>query len=133
MKRYNFKKGDVFLLPSFDNLIELGWKHNTWMDHINHPDSPVSIISHMFDKLGTLVTIDKNDAFYEGCYFITKVTYNYTWPIDLLYMQMMKTLVPFGIPITQDECATVCKEGITPIAGYFICKYCGKNLRKIHK
>lgn len=131
MKIYNFKKDDVFLLPTKEDLIELGWNYNTRMDDINHPDSPVSIIAHMFDKLDTLVTIDQKDNYYEGCYFITKVDYNYTWPIDLLYMQMIKTLVPFGIPITQDECDTVCKEGITPILGYFICKYCGKNMRKI--
>jgi len=131
MKIYNFKKGDVFLLPSIENLIELGWKQDKSVHSITHPDSPVSITPYMFDKLGILVTIDAEDNYWEGCYFITKDTHNYTWPIDFLYMQMMKYLVPYGI--TQDECATDCKEGITPISGYVICKYCGKNLRKIHK
>jgi len=125
--KYHFKPGDDFLLPSIKNLIELGWKHNIC---ITHPVSPVSITSHMFDKLDTLVTIDCIDNIFEGCYFITKVTYNYTWPIDLLNKQMTK------YRITPDGCSKFlfdpCEEGMTPIDGYFICKHCGENMRKIH-
>lgn len=124
MKLYNFKKGDLFFLPSMENLIELGWKNNKHMTYsMKHPDSPVSIAPYMFGKLGTLVTIDCNDTINEGCYFITKVTFNYPWPIDLLSKQMLNYF-------TSDGCS--CEEGMTPIGGYFICKYCGKNMKKIH-
>lgn len=130
-KFYNLKKGDVFLLPSRENLIEFGWNLDPISHSLIHPVSPVSITTYMFDKLGTLVTIDCKDNIFEGCYFITRVTYNYTWPIDLLNKQMTK------YRITPDGCSKFlfepCEEGMTPMDGYFICKYCGENMRKIHK
>lgn len=129
MKVYNFKKGDVFLLPSMKNLIELGWNHVHISHSIKHQDSLVTITPFMFDKLGTLVTIDCIDTIFDGCYFITKVTYNYTWPIDLLSKQMLN--LRYTVPSPCIFYAN-CEEGMTPIDGYFICKHCGENMRKIH-
>lgn len=117
----------MFMLPTRHELVKFGWIDR--FGCLTHPDSPITIVSNMFSILGTEITIKSKDKDFDGCYGVEEDPWNFTWCIDLLDKQMNEYL--YGTMKSATYCNNVCEEGMTPIFGYFICKYCGKNMRKI--
>lgn len=123
-----YKKGDKYLLPTSDELKKIGWRtlYNSkdFTPYLQYKNIPI-INCDMISFLGTCVTI--KDRSVTGCYTILEDVY--FWPLEVFDETRYR--------ISPDGCLKFlfepCEEGITPIDGYFICKHCGENMRKIHK
>lgn len=125
--KMKYKKGDQYLLPTFEQLVGWGWKPvydpNTFeptLQHwINSHKCNIYISCEMMKLLGTVITI-KDGGSHFGSY-LDKLSY--FWPLGLFDKQRGEVVVA-GV-----QCD--CEEGMTPIDGYIICKHCGNNIREI--
>ncbi len=128
----NFSGGAKFYMPTYDELIKLGWQdatHITLDKGLWHEDiGNRNFIIHetMYNDFGgTWVTIDfPLTSHSDGLYRIIEDDSNWCWPLYVLHEQWNNYNFMQGITCNHEE-------GITPIDGWFICKHCGDNLREI--
>jgi len=116
MKQY--KKGTKFTVCSFDDLLKKGWY--SFIFGLNHDDFPdCSVTKTMIDEYeGETLTVDFVDSNLhrqKKWYHVNENTW--VWPV-----------ATFLETVDDDH---TCKDGMTPIDGWFICKTCGTNLRTV--
>ncbi len=120
MKEY--KKGQKFKVCGHDELLKKGWKQDgppsSAFEHKDFPES-VIVTNMLKSYTGKTLTVKKRD-YKTNWYYVEEN--KYIWPVATFEIATFE--ITFG-------CSDGCKEGITPIDGWIICKTCGTNLRKI--
>lgn len=116
-----FKKGTKFTVCSIDELLKKGWTEDR-RGYFVHSEFPGSIINPRMikDHQGETLTvvgrapIDVLTTISQWWYTVEENKWQ--WPIATF--------------IEETE-IHACKEGMTPIDGWFICKICGTNLSTV--
>jgi len=123
MKKY--KKGTKFTVFSHKDFCNKGWHLDSTGNHYSHDDFPFCSVSCMMvdNYVGQILTVVGEDNLREDWYNVDECKY-YIWPVATFLADSDESFTISG----SDE---GCKEGITPINGWIICKVCGKDLRKI--
>lgn len=131
MKKY--KEGTKFEVCSEAELIKKGWVleksvssggvgyyyHDDFTTSTGNQGPPIS--TQMITHEGSTLTIKEEYSQIKNWYYVEENTY--IWPAATF----LEEAITIGVVISNHECS----EGITPIDGWFICKNCGKDLRKI--
>lgn len=127
MKEYT--KGTKFIVCSRDELIEKGWyKTDFWSagaspnpsSSLSHDDFPGDTVNDdMLSKCDEFLTVDYLLPGKTGWYTVTENSFN--WPVATFLESNKEPEIN----------AHVCEEGVTPIDGWFICKFCGTDLKEI--
>ena len=128
MKQY--KKDTKFIVCSEAELIKKGWvlKHPGYYYHDDFPSDrggagpPIS--SAMVSLAGDTLTVLEKYTYTKNWYQVRENTW--IWPVATFLEETTQNSIS-GCAILEHEC----KDGITPINGWVICKTCGKDLRQI--
>lgn len=107
-----------FVVCGHEELKTLGWKLQPaygWCYY--HDNFPGNYITYtMIEKYqGKTLTI--TSCVQEHWYNVKEDRDRWAWPVATFLM--LPTVIH------------ICEEGMTPIDGWFICKYCGSNLKEI--
>lgn len=130
-----YKKGTKFTPCNHKQLIENGWYDTvglppsiapaipTSLHHLDFPgdsinDDMLSIALSQKEEL--ILTVDELQLYKTGWYSV--IENNFNWPVAT-FLESNKVAEMIN--------AHVCEEGQTPIFGWFICKFCGTNLKEI--
>lgn len=115
------KKGTKFVVCGHEELEDMGWWDDD--DHYYHDDfRRCSITFKMIAECeGKILTVTGKDPLCDDFGVIKEE--------DLCVWYIVKENV-YVWPVATFLNHT-CEEGITPIFGWFICKFCGTNLKEI--
>lgn len=116
-----FSPGFQFLMCSRDELVEKGWEEED--EQYFHDDFSGNCISEdMLDFEGRVLTV-ANEMAIDNWYLIEEDDSYWSWPVA--------TFMPASDVLLVTPSGHACEEGMTELGGWFICKHCGTNLRKI--
>lgn len=126
----NFFKGHTFKVCSLDELINSGWSkglhrgkrysHKDFARYVLPPDEIMRKLE------GKTLTVDKKSTFAQNCYWVKDNIWE--WPVAAFEDIAGNLVVTKNIKTIH-----VCIEGMTPIDGWYICKHCGMDLRRINE
>lgn len=121
-----FYKGHKFTVCSLEELCKDGWGQGApalSTKRYSHKDFPKYLLPPediMSKYEGKTLTVDKISTFAKNCYWVEENIWE--WPV-----------AAFDEMEYEVKTIHVCIEGMTPIDGWFICKHCGMDLRRINE
>jgi len=130
-----YNPGTKFEVCNHEELVDKGWVLQKSFSGASNKISPTKLYEHPDFKKGGVITytmIEKNKG---QTLTVLAASINFLY---WYYVKENANLWPVATFMDEDISSTIlvwcpdsCVEGQTPILGWFICKICGHNLRKI--
>lgn len=116
-----YKIGTKFKVCGHQELLDMDW----WVSDKNYYHDgfslkETSITFEMIDKCENEILTVVDESVYNDDWYSVEENH-WVWPVSIFQVATCEI----------SECSGGCKEGVTPIFGWIICKICGNDLSHI--